>query len=277
MTSLRGLAVVTTTEVDLERAEPTLSSLNGQGCHVVLVLREARINGARSVQGDVCTVRSPRSHSLAAARNVGLAAAVREGLLPAAPVVFFPDDDNVPPPDLLASVERAMREHEDAVGVVGTFGPSLSEVDWDRFMQRPGNVTRRLAEQLVSSNTLYLRGATVEVVGGFDEHFGLGARFGSAEDMDYALRAMRHGSLYYDPRIFTKHPYKSRLFSRNFPGNVAVKVANRDLVGAARLLAHGARRVRAGDLEFRHVARALRYGLAAARGRDGDVRSLLSL
>jgi GT2 family glycosyltransferase len=255
------LAISTASLADLGRARPLLDQLRTMQARVVVVVREAGRDGV-DLDGDVAYVYRDRSYGLAAARNEGLAHARSSGWLDTADYVFFPDDDNVPSDDLETRVTDAFRQHPEAVGVIGVFAESVTSVDRRRFPASPLGVDRRLAESIVSSNTIYLSASAVRAIGPFDERFGLGARYGSAEDMDYALRALRVGPLVYAPDVVALHPVKAGLFDRNYPGNVAVKVKARDYLGAARLLGFGVKSVQARQLRLRQLLRGLWCGLS---------------
>jgi GT2 family glycosyltransferase len=61
----------------------------------------------------------------------------------------------------------------------------------------------------VTEFNFFVRAEAAKTIGGFDDAFGLGARFGSAEGVDMVLRLMRQGGVgYYDFDMKVLHPDK---------------------------------------------------------------------
>ncbi len=147
-------------------------------------------------------LRSPRG--LSRARNAALR-------LVEADVVAFPDDDCRYPPELLERVAARFAE-DPALGVVTG---RLQDRD-GRAAGRWGAERRRVGQNDVwhagTSATIFARRSVVEQVGEFDESLGLGpdARFGSGEEIDYLVRALRSGvRVEYDPDLVVIHPAPS--------------------------------------------------------------------
>ena len=195
------------------------------------------------------TIERPSATSLSAARNCGLAYAKEHRLIERADTVAFPDDDCVYPPGLLNAVEDALAGGMDMV--CGPYGPRRGEIDWERFPLGPRSLTPSFVTRVVSSNNVFFASRVVHALGEFDERFGLGARLGSSEDTDYALRALDAGfvGLYSPEDLFVSHPYKARRPGEYYVGNVAVlakhvlgtrrmplSLAHRLLVGAGLLV-----------------------------------------
>jgi glycosyltransferase involved in cell wall biosynthesis len=202
----------------------------------------------------------PAATGLSKARNAGLDYARTAGLLRAAAVVAFPDDDCSYPPALLERVDRLVRK---APIVCGAYAPSRTTVDWERFPSRPQTLSRRLVMRAVSSNNVFFAARVVEAVGAFDERFGLGAPFGASEDADYVLRALEAGFRgHYRPHeVIVEHPYKSHRAVEYYRGNVAVlakhAVFGHTGLSLARRLAVGACLAARGELPSREYARAV--------------------
>lgn len=139
---------------------------------------------------------------LSRARNVGLKHATGE-------VVGFPDDDCWYSDDLLEKTTRLLSEQPEAGGVSGRVTDEGGTFD-ARFDQVSGlleisNVWRR-----TSSASLFVRRRLFEDISGFDEELGVGSGtiWGGAEDIEYALRAVRFGfEIYYDPSLVVFHPH----------------------------------------------------------------------
>jgi GT2 family glycosyltransferase len=146
-------------------------------------------------------LRSPRG--LSRARNAALP-------LLRADLVAFPDDDCRYPADLLERV-TARFEEETGLGVVCG---RLQDED-GRAAGRFGTKRRRVGDDDVwhagTSATIFARREVVAQVGEFDEALGLGpdARFGSGEEIDYLVRALRAGvEVEYDPALVVLHPVR---------------------------------------------------------------------
>jgi hypothetical protein len=202
-----------------------LQSLGAQDerCEFVLVTRGEYGIPVSGVPDNVIlhAVRAARSTSLSAARNLALTHARAEGLLHACTGVAFPDDDCAYPPGALRRALNHMRLGADMVCAV--YGPTPGEVDWKRFPSRRQEVDIRLIMRSQSSGTMFFTGDLVAALGGFDERLGLGARFGSAEDCDYMIRALLAGATaVYDPGLLVLHPYKRLRHEQYFAGSTAV-------------------------------------------------------
>jgi glycosyltransferase involved in cell wall biosynthesis len=138
---------------------------------------------------------------LSRARNVGLRDITGD-------VVCFPDDDCWYPADALERVNELLEGHSEWHGVVG------DSVDEDGKRTLPWNDTKGRLSLPMSwrrsiSYAIFLRTEVIERVGGFDETLGLGSGspWGSGEDNDLVLRALKSGSyVEYDPAVQVFHP-----------------------------------------------------------------------
>jgi glycosyltransferase involved in cell wall biosynthesis len=124
-----------------------------------------------------------------------------------ADVVAFPDDDCAYPVDLLERVATRLAREADLDGLTGraadATGRSSSSWNTDAAMLTDDNLWNRAI-----SFTIFLRRGVVERVGTFDEHLGLGSRapWGSGEEIDYLIRAVRGGArIAYDPSLTVVH------------------------------------------------------------------------
>jgi glycosyltransferase involved in cell wall biosynthesis len=138
------------------------------------VLAAEQAGGALQLR--VVTHATPRGP--AAARNAGW-------LLARAPLVAFTDDDCVPAPGWLAAALDASPAN--AV-LQGRTKPDASELGVEGVLSRTVSVDR-LGPQYETCNIFYPR-ALLEVLGGFDERFGLAP---GGEDTDLAWRAIEAG------------------------------------------------------------------------------------
>ncbi len=150
---------------------------------------------------------------LSLARNIGLSRGAGE-------VVGFPDDDCWYSPHFLDRIARFLKEHPRAAGISGRVADADGSSD-ARFDPAPGSIDLANAWQRTSSVSLFVRKRVVETVGGFDETLGVGAEtpWRGAEDIDYALRAVRAGfEIRYDPDLIVFHPNLLRYGYRKMAG-----------------------------------------------------------
>lgn len=140
----------------------------------------------------VTLVRS-RARGLSAARNEGLGACHGD-------LVLFTDDDCLIDPDWPAAWERALAAAPEAgVGFGQVSCPPYDPAQGYTagFDVRPGrhglDLFRLGAGQVGMGANMAVRRAVWSAIGGFDEGLGAGARFPSAEDSDFAYRAVRAG------------------------------------------------------------------------------------
>jgi GT2 family glycosyltransferase len=129
----------------------------------------------------------------AGANNVGLEYATGDA-------IAFPDDDCWYPADLLERVDRTFREHPEFGGIAGreTTGK------WHSHAGRMGRLN--LWKRHISFALFYRRPLIDGLA--FDASLGVGAgtRWGSGEETDYLIRALRRGSVFYDPSLVVGHP-----------------------------------------------------------------------
>jgi GT2 family glycosyltransferase len=185
--------------------------------------------------------------------------------------VAFPDDDASYPPATLRAAAASMAANLADV-LCGVYLPADGVLDTGRFPSVGRPLTPKMAPGVVSSNNLFLSAKAVQEVGKFDEQFGLGARFGSSEDVDFTFRALfagYHG--WYDPQVAIYHPYKGHRPAEYFKGNLAV--VGKHILRQPRVLAKplyhalrwGGHLVRLGDLSPMGYLGALGAMLSALR------------
>jgi GT2 family glycosyltransferase len=139
---------------------------------------------------------------LSRARNLGLAHVTGD-------VVAFPDDDCWYPPNLLSSVVERFASNPSLGGLGGRPVDVAGRSSFPRWDLQSGPIDRFNVWRRCNSNALFLGKKVVDQVGGFDETLGVGSGtpWGSAEEVDYPLRALAHGfTLYYDPMLLVHHP-----------------------------------------------------------------------
>lgn len=136
-----------------------------------------------------------RRMSLSAARNVMLTYAAETNLIASDDVVAFPDDDSWYPEDLLGKVQYLFASDPFFDFFFCRYGETTETCHLSRINQAPRT---QCVITNASSNTIFVRGRVANLVGGFDEDLGVGAKHKSGEDLDYALRAFHQA----DQRAF---------------------------------------------------------------------------
>lgn len=151
-------------------------------------------------------VAEPRP-GLSAARNKGLAEARGD-------IIAFTDDDCYPAPDFVQRIADCFDDPD--IGYIGgrilLFDPSdhpiTIQTSEDR-VELPAHAPFQVG--LIHGANFAFRRNVVNRVGWFDERLGAGARFLSAEDLDYLARAAAHGFAgVYDPRPVVHHHHRRR-------------------------------------------------------------------
>jgi GT2 family glycosyltransferase len=139
---------------------------------------------------------------LSRARNRGLRESTGE-------IVAFPDDDCTYPAGLLAAVDRHFLADPALVCLSGPAVSPTGALGSGRWNAAGGMISMRTVWTSVIAFNLFVRADAFARIGGFDEQLGVGARFGSAEETDLVIRAMRScGKALYDPALQVVHPDK---------------------------------------------------------------------
>ena len=251
---------------------------HGERCELILVRRGGGPLHHRPAPANVVLheIGAPLKTSLSRARNLALAHARAHRLLKRGTAVAFPDDDCAFPPGTLERVVAQLSSGTELL--CGVYGPSPELVDRKRFPGRPVTVDVGLVISSTCSGAMFFTAPLVAALGDFDERLGLGARFGSAEDSDYMIRALAAGATaIYDPDLVVLHPYKAERHGQYFSGNVAVlakhaRGGGRTLVPLLRRLAVGLLLLARGHLRLSSYLSALHAAacmLPAAGALDG--------
>lgn len=145
-------------------------------------------------------IRSER-FGISFARNQGLKIANGD-------VLGFPDDDCEYPENLLYTVTKYFDQYPGIHGLTGCVQDKQTGLPVaGRFAKTQGFVTIRNLWCKHISVSMFLKNSVIEEVGEFDEDFGLGAEYGSGEETDLLLRALKSGfSMFYTPDIVVYHP-----------------------------------------------------------------------
>lgn len=146
---------------------------------------------------------------LSRARNCGLETITGEA-------VCFPDDDCAYPEDVLARVNQSFIDNPSWAGLIGDSVDTAGKptLPW---RDREGKLTLPMSWRRAISYALFLRSSVIGEIGGFDENLGLGAGtpWGSGEDNDLILRALKTGHyVHYDPAIRIRHPRLFPVFNK---------------------------------------------------------------
>ena len=152
---------------------------------------------------------------LSHARNVGVKHAHGD-------VIAFPDDDCWYPVGLLDKVYEALGAHPKWDGITGRSIDESGRTAPGSFDMAPGRITLESVWTRGISYTIFLRRSVVERIGDFDEALGLGAGtpFGSGEETDYLIRAIKAGyHVHYLPDLVVHHPNKIVSFDRHAARN----------------------------------------------------------
>lgn len=181
------------------------------------------------------------------ARNAGVAASRGS-------VIAFTDDDCTVPGRWLRQIEAGCTGPRAAGVVLGALRSALAD-SYERFTPSWAPTRVRLlrwawqstfAGEGASAN-MGVRREVCELIGGFDEQLGAGARFRSCEDNDFTERALRAGfTVLQDPRIEVLHwGARNRLdggadrlrydYSRGYGAMLAKHARCGDVLAAGRL------------------------------------------
>lgn len=144
-----------------------------------------------------CPVRA-----LSLARNQGLERSTGE-------IVAFPDDDCVYKPETLALVDSCFAADPTLALLSGPAISNEGTLSSGRWLESGGPITLATVWTAVIAFNLFIRRDLVAAVGGFDQTLGVGARFGSAEDTDLAIRVLQVGGKgVFNPSLQVVHPDK---------------------------------------------------------------------
>lgn len=128
----------------------------------------------------------------------------------------FPDDDCRLLPDALRELVRMTAQPQVQV-VTGQTVDDAGTPNILRWPQQPMPFDRWSMFRCLTEATLFLRRECFHAAGGFDERFGPGGRYHSAEGTDLMNRVFERigeGKAWYSPQIRMKHPTKTPPWNR---------------------------------------------------------------
>jgi glycosyltransferase involved in cell wall biosynthesis len=139
---------------------------------------------------------------LSHARNVGMRFCSGE-------IVAFPDDDCMYPEDLLLSVHRSFLNDPQIDVLTGTAVSPSGSLGSGRWSKTSGDIRLETVWTSAIAFNLFIKAPLLRKLQGFDENLGVGARFGSCEETDLVIRALKAGArAVYDPSKAVIHPDK---------------------------------------------------------------------
>lgn len=198
----------------------------GDGLHHILLLQCCHETERLAVADEIgypATVLAVEDRlSLSAARNIMLAHAREQKLLPTDAIVAFPDDDCWYPDGLLPRLDDTF-ETDPHIGLLVARVSLSPTATW-----RPDAVREASTADVMrrsSSNSIFLRGDIVARIGDFDPSLGLGTACVSGEDTDYALRAcfVSRRTVYIDLPIVGHNEADLASRTKYFGGDMVVR------------------------------------------------------
>ena len=149
----------------------------------------------------------------------GLSKARNEGLkYVGGDIIGFPDDDCVYPKNLLEQVKDVFGLDKSVDVLCGRPINFEGRTTAGKFLKRRSMINIYKAPFAFCSFAMLFKSKVLKTIGLFDENLGLGSQtpFGSSEDLDIGIRALRLGyKILYDPKVVVFHPEKENLFNRD--------------------------------------------------------------
>ncbi|EHL78624.1 glycosyltransferase family 2 protein [Bacillus smithii] len=143
-------------------------------------------------------------------------------------IVGFPDDDCWYDNKLLLKINNFFKNNLDLDGITGRATDEKGEDSIGIFDKVPGLINKYNVWYRANSNTIFFRKKVINTIGGFDEQLGVGSGtlWGSAEDIDYPLRAIKKGfKVYFNPELTVFHEKTfEKSYKKDSPKKVNQKV-----------------------------------------------------
>ncbi|WP_448621573.1 WecB/TagA/CpsF family glycosyltransferase [Geodermatophilus sp. URMC 65] len=205
-----------------------------------------------------------------------------------ASVIGFPDDDALVDAAGVGEVLRYFRSNDGFL--LGRFRDPVTG-ERSRNVRVDGAASPRSLSfgdifSCANSNAMFVDGRSLAVLGGFNESFGVGARYGSGEDVDIVVRARFAGiPIRAVNKVLAAHPVKSGQLDKYYAGSIALLAYHLRRSGhpvlvlmLLRRLANGLRLALQGQIRYRVLVRAWSHlveqlsGVQRARG-SGRVKA----
>lgn len=186
-----------------------------QACEVEAIVVDNNSTDDTRTVVSTCAENSPIPIKYVIEPRPGVGHALNAGIENAnGDVLCFLDDDSIPDNDFFVSVKQEF-DSRNYLGVVGGRVELWNKADLpltiktDRVEQRL-TPDRNPVGFLHGCNMLVHR-RVFRTIGGFDRRLGPGSRVGSASDLDFYYRALRHGfEVVYCPQILVYHNHGRR-------------------------------------------------------------------
>jgi glycosyltransferase involved in cell wall biosynthesis len=122
--------------------------------------------------------------------------------------IAFPDDDCWYDSNVLERVLQMFRQYPQYSGITGRCIDANGNDAAAKFDKSSGEVNAINVWQRAVSVTMFFRRSVYEVIGGFDEEIGIGAKtpYWSGEETDYVLRVIRQFKVFYNAEFTVNHP-----------------------------------------------------------------------
>jgi glycosyltransferase involved in cell wall biosynthesis len=179
-------------------AEIVTSLLRGEGRDLELIVVD-QSDGPES-EAALASVRSDQRLRYYRSVRRGKGAALNEGLaLASGPIVVCTDDDCQPPPGWVAAMTRTLQSQPKTAILFCRVDPVPHDRNagyvpaYEIAASRTLRSVRDICDGLGIGAGMAVRRDFVQSMGGFDESFGPGARFPSADEWDIVIRALLTG------------------------------------------------------------------------------------
>jgi glycosyltransferase involved in cell wall biosynthesis len=125
-------------------------------------------------------------------------------------IIAVPDDDCIYPADVLAKVDAAFRADPTLALLSGPAITPEGKLSSGRWETASHTISMRTVWTSVIAFNLFISAEALRRAGQFDELLGVGAKFGSCEETDLAIRVLQDGAKgYYDYTLRVIHPDKA--------------------------------------------------------------------
>jgi len=173
----------------------------GLGVHLLLVNQGPQRNWtSQDPKLSIESIEVGQQMSLSAARNLGLKHLSQKNI--EAKYLLFPDDDST----FKADFFQAIKPHLDLPKPLLAKICNVEDGGDYRSYPKIEKCGKTELKGIVASVSLIIPFALIAEIGPFDEKLGVGAKWGSSEDLDYYLRACQLEEFCFLPELKNYHP-----------------------------------------------------------------------